>query len=222
MSSRGNSKNEKNTTNDTNVSVVLRHTTELDEAIVDSGAAITRILKKNNNTDKHSAGSEAASIINESNLFSSNSNTNHTQLNVKSTVTIIDPQTKIDPYNYRSVEDTYIPSIQSTQLNKQDEITSISYCERFLNIMKENGLVCRPVRGEDGKVVLRIDGPELELIICTGVAEQDGSFGNCKCNKYYPPQFLLVGSLCHFCDHLIRFHRLKPELEPIVFDDTKS
>ena len=87
--------------------------------------------------------------------------------------------------------------------------------------MKQNGIICRPVL-EGGTHVLRVDGPQLELIMCTSPAEQDGSSGNCKCDKYYPPQFEILGSSCHFCNHSIGLHRVKPELELIVHDNTKS
>jgi hypothetical protein len=87
--------------------------------------------------------------------------------------------------------------------------------------MKEHGLVFKPVLEHDRDV--HVDGPDqLELIVCTGHEDQDESSENCKCNKYYPSKFQILGSICCFCNHSIRFHRVKPELEPLVSNDTKN
>jgi hypothetical protein len=159
----------------------------------------TTIPKKSDNTAGRCTGR------NESKLVPSNSNRHHNQLKVKSTVKIINPQTKIDPFNHEILEDIYIPSIQSTQLNKQDEIASVAYFQRLLNIMKQHDLVFQPVN-EPGRDV-HVDGPDqLELIVCTGHGQQDESSENCKCNKYYPSKFQILGSRCSFCNHSIRFH----------------
>ncbi|CAF1518662.1 unnamed protein product, partial [Adineta steineri] len=61
----------------------------------------------------------------------------------------METQTKIDAYNPQTVEDGFIPSVQSTQLHKQAEIASVTYCNRLFNIMKQNGIICQPVRNGD-------------------------------------------------------------------------
>jgi len=58
--------------------------------------------------------------------------------------------------------------------------------------------------------------------MCTGHKEQDESSEKCQCNKYSPPKFQILGDLCYFCSHSTRFHRMKPEHEIILFDDTKN
>jgi hypothetical protein len=176
---------------------------------------------KNNAIDKRSTASGVASTTNKSKPSSSKSNKNDTQLKAKSTVTTNNPQTKTDSYNLQSIEDTYIPSIQNTQLNKQDEIASVSYADRLLKIMAENGITCQPVN-DHGQLDLRVTDSQVQLIICTGVTEKGESLEKCTCNKYFPNEFEICGSACHFCNHSVRFHRVKPEREQIVFDDMRS
>ncbi|CAF4215442.1 unnamed protein product, partial [Adineta steineri] len=149
------------------------------------------------------------------------SSKNQTEVKAKSTVTELKDQTKICSYSPQTVEDAYVPSVQSTQLHKQDEIASLSYCSRSLNTMKENGIICQPVHNGN-ETVLQVQESQSKGIICTGFSNEDKSSGTCQCNKYFPPQFQMLGSSCHFCYHSILLHRVKPELEKIVFDDTKT
>ncbi|CAF1203739.1 unnamed protein product [Adineta steineri] len=169
----------------------LGHTTKKDKSIVHSTATTTASSK------------------------------NQTEVKAKSTVTELKNQTKICSYDPQTVEDAYVPSVQSTQLLKQDEIASVSYCSRLLNTMKENGIICQPVHNGN-ETVLQVQESQSKVIICTGLPEQDKSSGTCQCDKYFPPQFQMLGSSCHFCYHSILLHRVKPELEKIVFDDTKT
>ncbi|CAF3850571.1 unnamed protein product, partial [Adineta steineri] len=148
------------------------------------------------------------------------SSKNQTEVKAKSTVTELKDQTKICSYSPQTVEDAYVPSVQSTQLHKQDEIASLSYCSRSLNTMKENGIICQPVHNGN-ETVLQVQESQSKGIICTGFSNEDKSSGTCQCNKYFPPMFDVLGDVCHFCYHSILLHRVKPELEKIVSDDTK-
>ncbi|CAF1032402.1 unnamed protein product [Adineta steineri] len=171
-------------------------------------------VRKNTDAGKRSTTTGATSIMNKSNK-------DNTQLKATSTVTNMDPPTKTDMYNLQSAEDIYYPSIQSTQLNKQNELVAVPYTDRLLDIMKKHGLICKPTR-EGHQLTLHVENPDTELIICTGVSEDEQVSEACKCNKYFPPQFEILGNICNFCNHSFRFHRVKPELEHIEFDDMKS
>ncbi|CAF4003784.1 unnamed protein product, partial [Adineta steineri] len=133
----------------------------------------------------------------------------------------METQTKIDGYNPQTVEDGFIPSVQSTQLHKQVEIASVTYCNRLFNIMKQNGIICQPVRNGD-QIDLHVEDSGSKVIMCTGIPQEDNSSGTCQCNKYFIPEYDILGSTCHFCYHSILMHRVKPELEEILYDDTKN